>query len=292
MSQQRRTPPLDQLRKALPQLPDRLRAAARFVVEHEYDAATRSMRDLASEAGLQPTSFTRLAQALGHSGWEEFRVQLVDASRPEPSGPFTRRRAALKPGSSPEEAVVVEALGTDASGLGRIDAAAVARAAALLHGAPRIWIAGFRSCRSLALLLHYQLRLFRPDDVLLVGGTDTEECDFGSFRESDVVVLFGFQPYSQAGVQTRIAAVNAKARLIAVADEPHAAICEGADEVLLFESATTPAFFPSLTGAVAVTQGLAAALYLLGGEQATAQLRQAETRLAAMARYVPDKESP
>lgn len=290
MSDTRHLPALDHLRRALPSLPNRLRAAGRFVSEHAYDATTRSMRDLAGEAGLPPAAFTRLAQALGHSGWEEFRTKLVDGQRPETKGPFSGRSARLKPGGSPEETVVAEAISADMSGLGRIDAAAVARAAAVLHHAPRIWIAGFRSCRSPALLLHYQLRLFRPDDVLLVGGSEMEDCDFGTFRESDAVVLFGFAPYSRAGVQTRVAAGIARSHLVAIADALDAPICKDADEVLLFEASTTPSFFPSLTGAIAVAQALAAAVYLLGGEDATARLRQAEERLSALARYVPEKD--
>src|SRR5205807_7036918 len=64
------TPPLERLRVALPDLPGRLQEAGRFIARHDFDATTRSMRDLAAAAGLQPASFTRLAQALGHSGWE------------------------------------------------------------------------------------------------------------------------------------------------------------------------------------------------------------------------------
>src|SRR5205085_5243291 len=64
-------PPLERLRLALPGLPGRLREAGRFIARNDFDATTRSMRDLAATAGLQPASFTRLAQALGHTGWDD-----------------------------------------------------------------------------------------------------------------------------------------------------------------------------------------------------------------------------
>ena len=45
----------------------------------------------------------------------------------------------------------------------RISAHAIADAARALHDAKRIWITGYRSCRSVAELLNYELRLFRPE---------------------------------------------------------------------------------------------------------------------------------
>src|SRR5690242_14865465 len=57
--------PLDELCSALPSLPTRLRQVGRFVAANDYDATTRSMRELASVAGADPASFTRLAKAIG-----------------------------------------------------------------------------------------------------------------------------------------------------------------------------------------------------------------------------------
>src|SRR5258708_33582099 len=83
--------PIEQLRRSLPDLPERLREAGYFIADHEFDATTRSMRDLAATAGLQPATFTRLAQAIGHTGWDQFRNELIEARRPELPGPFSDR---------------------------------------------------------------------------------------------------------------------------------------------------------------------------------------------------------
>jgi DNA-binding MurR/RpiR family transcriptional regulator len=60
-----RASPLSELRSALPSLPTRLQEVGRFVAANDDDATTRSMRDLAAEAGADPAAFTRLAKALG-----------------------------------------------------------------------------------------------------------------------------------------------------------------------------------------------------------------------------------
>src|ERR1700733_15594579 len=83
--------PLAELCSALPSLPMRLREVGRFVAANDYDATTRSMRDLAAAAGADPASFTRLAKALGYPGWDALRAALTEARRPAKSSPFSGR---------------------------------------------------------------------------------------------------------------------------------------------------------------------------------------------------------
>jgi DNA-binding MurR/RpiR family transcriptional regulator len=183
-------------------------------------------------------------------------------------------------------------IAADAQALSRLSAGPVAAAAKALHAAERIWIAGFRSCRAVAELLHYQLRLFRPDAVRLVGGAGPEDLDFGGFRAGDAVVAIGFAPYSRASVLAVRAAREARCTLVAFTDTPAAPMAEGAHHLLLFDAATVPGFFPSLTGAIASAQALAAAVFALGGAGAQARLRDTEARLAATAQYVSEDETP
>jgi DNA-binding MurR/RpiR family transcriptional regulator len=140
-------------------------------------------------------------------------------------------------------------------------------------------------------LLHYQLRLFRPDTVRLVGVASPEDLDFGAFRAGDAVVIIGFAPYSRSSVLAAHAAREAECTLIALADTPTAPMAEGADHLLLFDAATAPGFFPSLTGAIASAQALAAATFALGGEAAQSRLRETEARLTALSQYVPDENA-
>jgi DNA-binding MurR/RpiR family transcriptional regulator len=281
--------PLNELCSALPSLPLRLQEVGRFVAANDYDATTRSMRELAGIAGADPAAFTRLAKALGYSGWDALRAALTEARRPAPSSPFSGRARGRRHGPHADIVLVADKLEAEAAGLSRISAGDIADAAKALHAARRVWIAGFRSCRSVAELLNYQLRLFRPEDVQLVGGSGPEDLDLGAFRAADAVVVIGFAPYSQASVLSARAAHRAGATLIAITDTITAPMAEGAEHLLTFEAAASPGFFPSLTGAIAVAQSLAAVAFNLGGAAAKRRLQETEARLAATAQYVTEK---
>lgn len=284
-----RPSPLSELCSALPSLPSRLQQVGRFVAANDYDATTRSMRDLAAVAGADPAAFTRLAKAIGYSGWDELRAALTEARRPEQSSPFSGRAKGRRHGPNPEMSLISDKLEAEAAGLARISPSAIAGAAKALHGAKRIWISGFRSCRSVAELLNYQLRLFRPDTVQLVGGSGPEDLDLGAFRAGDAVVVIGFAPYSTASVLSARVAHRTSATLIAIADRVAAPMAEGADHLLQFEAAASPGFFPSLTGAIAIAQSLAAATFMLGGAGAKRRLEETEARLADTSQYVAEK---
>jgi DNA-binding MurR/RpiR family transcriptional regulator len=289
MSQTARPSPLNDLCSALPSLPQRLQQVGRFVAANDYDATTRSMRDLAAEAGADPAAFTRLAKAIGYSGWDELRAALTEARRPSQTSPFSGRARGRRHGPNADVMLVTDKLEAEAAGLPRIGARSIADAARALHGAKRIWIAGYRSCRSVAELLNYELRLFRPDQVQIVGASGPDDLDLGAFRPGEAVIVIGFMPYTHASVRVAQAAYHAGATLIAITDAVTAPMAEGADHTLLFEAAASPGFFPSLTGAIAIAQSLAAVTFSLGGAAAKKRLQDTEARLAAAATYVPEK---
>jgi DNA-binding MurR/RpiR family transcriptional regulator len=281
--------PIDALRRALPALPPRLQQAGRFLAAHDFDAVTRSMRDLAAAAGTHPATFTRLAQALGFNGWDALRDALVEHRRQADDAPFSGRVGPAR--AEPAAQLAAGMLAADAAALGQLDPQPVAEAARALHAAPRIWVAGFRSCRGVAQLLAYQLRLFRPDGVRLIGGEGPEDLDIGALRAGDAVVLISFAPYSRSIVMAARTARQGGCTTIAIADGQAAPIAEGAHHLLSFEAAAGPGFFPSLTGALATAQALAAATFALGGEAAMVRLRETEARLAALSEFVPGPES-
>src|SRR3979490_1157390 len=146
--------PLSELCSALPSLPMRLREVGLFVAANDYDPPTRSMRDLAAAAGADPASFARLAKALGYSGGDGLRAALTEARRPAQPSPFSGRTKGRRQGPNSNVSLVADKLEAEAAGLARISSGAVAGAATAQDAAERIWMAVFRSCRSVAELLN------------------------------------------------------------------------------------------------------------------------------------------
>src|SRR3954449_275366 len=107
---QPKSSPLSELCSALPSLPLRLREVGRFVAANDYDATTRSMRELATVAGADPAAFTRLAKALGYSGWDQLRAALTEARRPSQTAPFSGRARSRRHGPNADVALVTEKL--------------------------------------------------------------------------------------------------------------------------------------------------------------------------------------
>src|SRR5258708_35852490 len=70
---QLKSSPLNELCSALPSLPMRLQEVGRFVAANDYDATTRSMRELAAVAGGGPPSLTPLPPPFGLSSGDPLR---------------------------------------------------------------------------------------------------------------------------------------------------------------------------------------------------------------------------
>src|SRR3979411_2647158 len=119
--------PLNERVSALPSLPMRLQEVGQFVAANDYDATTRSMRDLAAAAGADPASFTRLAKALGYSGWAGRPAACAEARRPAQSSPFSGRAKRRRQGPNSDVSLVADKLEAEAAGLARISTDSVAR---------------------------------------------------------------------------------------------------------------------------------------------------------------------
>lgn len=273
---------------AADRLPPQLAMAARYVAAYPFDAASLPMRALARTTAQAPTTYTRLARSLGFAGWEELRAGLIAEAREDlaaaRAAPFSSRP---RPPSD-DEGVVARMLAFDQQSLGDLAAVPLEAAAAVIEAAPRLLVAGFRSCQAPAMHFHYLYRLFRPE-VALIGGGGALDLDLGGLRDGDAVLLFGFAPYSRDGLLTARSALAAGARLVAVVDRADAPLARGADAVLTFD-AGTPSFFPSLTACTALLQALAETLYQRAGDNGRRRLRESEARIAAHTAYVSEGE--
>jgi DNA-binding MurR/RpiR family transcriptional regulator len=279
---------LERLALAAREQPPKQARVAQYVVDHVFEATTSPMRSLARNAKEIPATFTRMAQTLGFSGWEELRAELTAVSRADVSaatqGPYSSRKLPSTSG----QGLVPAMLRADTDEIGTLDTRQFAHAASLLEGASGVVVAGFRSCRAPAALFHYLYRLFRPDVSLIGGSGGLLDLELGNLHKSNVVVLFGFDPYSRDSLLTARAAATARCGLLAIVDSPQAPIASDASVILPFGT-QSPGFFPSLTACVALVQALIALLYARSGDVGRRRLRETEKRIAAHTAYLDPK---
>ncbi len=283
-----RPSPLNELCSALPSLPSRLQEVGRFVAANDYDATTRSMRELATVAGADPAAFTRLGQ-----GDRLFRLgrtaRRADGSAAAGAGRAVFRARKGTPRAEPGNLAGVGQAGSR----GRGPCAHLARRDRLgRQGAARR--APHLDCR-LSLLPQRGRTAQLPASP--VSARHRAACRRLRPRRSRsrripprrcrggdrLCALF----HRERALRTR------RARLARNAD------CDcrqgvGADggrrrSFAVFEAAASPGFFPSLTGAIAIAQSLAAATFMLGGASAKRRLEETEARLADTSQYVTEK---
>ena len=58
---------IDSLLDSYDQLPGQLQICARYIVDHPHEVGLQSMRTLATDAGVHPNSFVRLAKQLARN---------------------------------------------------------------------------------------------------------------------------------------------------------------------------------------------------------------------------------
>lgn len=282
------SPALQALTTAAKRLPDQLATAAMYVVEHPFNAATQSMRRLAAQSGQTPSTFTRMARAVGYSGWEELRTILAEEARSgfldSVDGPYSTAANRFESRTD----LVGQMLASDVKALETLDGSHLDAAAELLEAAADVVIIGFRSNFAAAHLFHYLYRLFRPDVTLIDVRGGALDLELARIRKSSAAVLFSFEPYSKDSVLVAREIARSNCQLLAIVDSNKCEIAKYASKTLLFDCPST-SYFPSLTACFSLAQVFAAVLYERAGSSGRAQLKQTEARMAEYSTYVPSK---
>ncbi len=268
-----------------PDLSPQFQAGARYLIDHPTQVSTLSARKLAALAGGQPATLVRLAQHLGYAGWDALKT--VFTQELHPPGAYAARALSLVHRPESDQAAwqaTIQQQVLDLQALEPANQAAMTRAVALLAGAGRIVIAGFRSCYPAAFSLRYLCSLFRPDVHLLHNTGGTLSLDTHHLRPEDTAVLIGYAPYSRELVELAEALRPQGCRVLALCDSQLAPMALHADCVLTF-STQGHSFFPTTVALQALVEMLARQLLVHHGESALAELSRTEARLHASGAY-------
>ncbi|MDD9876148.1 MAG: MurR/RpiR family transcriptional regulator [Magnetovibrio sp.] len=270
---------IQRLTDEYPGLSPQLKQAARYVLDQPAEVAINSMRRVATNADVAPSTMLRLAKALDYPTYEAFRKPFREAMRGRSTEGFGDRARWLQEMAESDDAG--QLLGRmAAANLGNLEAvfqendpAEFQRAAEVIRGARRVYAVGVGGGSYLAGYFYYLARMALPRIRLPAGQAGSLIDDLVELEPEDVVVSNALAPYMTVSVRSAEFIRERGASVVAICDSRAAPTAKGAAAILLTPT-ESPQFFPSYTGVTAVMETLMA--FIVSGGDATTVEKIAE----------------
>ena len=211
-----------------PMLPKRLLQVADFAVDHPQEIAFARVSDLATQAGVQPSTFVRFAQTLGYAGFSD--LQAVFRAHARQRWPDYRERletlAEAATANAPADPLrrlhgFVHASRVSLDHLEQtIEAEALEQAVDILANAHGLFLAGTRRVYPVVVYLLYALRKLglRADILDNAGGNAARQAEL--LGPTDVVLAVSFTPYAAETLDLATIAARRGAPVVAITDSP------------------------------------------------------------------------
>lgn len=273
------TPPQNQeaivslLLENFEQLPTQLQLAARYLIDRPHEVGVQTMRSLATDAGVHPNSFVRLARYLGFQGYEDMRERFRD---------FVRGGI----GSSPDRAKWLQTMAKEGGSAAILSTMAAAclgntermfaqqsiddldKAVEMMTTARRVFVLGLGLAYPLAYNFWYVSRMAFDHFVLTPRHGSLPSDDLIRAGKNDCLVAMTFQPYRRETIAALRLAKQHGAQTIGITDSVSSTLCREAD-LGLISPTHTPQFFQSNSAVTALVELLSALLAVKGGKKST-----------------------
>lgn len=281
------------LQADLSSLSPRIRAAARYLLDHPNEIAVSSMRQIAAAAGVPPNTLVRLAQALGFEGFEDFRRPFREALRRGGDTIADRARSLQhlsRAGSQGElfGELAETALSNVETLFATTSALDLKRAARMIIEARTAYVLGMGSCYASMHGFYYVGRMAIPNLVFTPQQASLPRDDLIRIGPQDVLFAATYRPYRR---DTVMAARHAKARgaqLVSLTDSRASPIAAEAD-LLLLAPTSTPQFFPSMLAMIAMLESLLAFIVSEADTEAIARIEEVHRSRTAAGIYWSDE---
>lgn len=236
-----------------------LRNAADYVIRHPDSVAMLSLRRIARESKLPPTTFSRLAKSLDFDSYEALRDLCRDDIRQRAQS-FADKAETLQThaingtGSLLKRHAAVSIANIEKA-VETIDGVQLAALADLLTSSRTVFAYGSLSSRSLIEHVIYSARLALPNWRVAEadgGSVATAVQDIGP---DDAVLILSQYPYARSSVTLAKGARRRGATLVAITDNATAPIAELTDKALVVPTGS-PHFFASEVATVLLLETL------------------------------------
>ena len=255
------------------QLSAALKLAADFIITNGFEVATRSLRSIAAESELSPSSFSRLARAIGYEDYEQLREHVRDELASNANQFATKAKQLHQDADMPllprqVHACVsnIESLLTDTN-QNELDAAVE-----LLATANKVTIIGALSSAGFADYFSYLTSWF--DGRWSVAGRNglTLAHSISRLDENDVIIVISKAPYAKRTVLATNMAAERGASIILLTDSHTFPAIKHAKHVFI-QKIESPQFFSSYAATLVLIETLTGILLARAGKPAIADIQ-------------------
>ena len=278
-----------QITDMFPRLSPQLQRAAHHVLLCPDDVALKSMRKVAADAEVHPSTMVRLARAFDFESYTEFRDPFQQRLRLRPTSYLDRARDLQERGAGGEASILLhDVLTTHGANLRECfeinEPDAFIACVEALSKARRIFVVGVRGYYPVAFFFHYVYRMFRRNSILIDGRGATLIDDLRIIDSDDVILAISVHPYSYESVKAVEYAKKQGATTVVVTDSLVSPLVESGDNVLIVNN-ESPSFFHSVAPAMAVVESLIVLLVARGGDETLRAIEESERHLDEIKAY-------
>lgn len=250
------------------QLSDALKLAADFIVHNGFEVATRSLRSIATESQLSPSSFSRLARAIGYKDYEQLRERAREELASSSNQLATKAQQLHEDVDIPLLPRQVNAcIANIQSLLLDTDEDKLEAAVDSLAAADKVTIIGSLSSAGFADYFSYLTSWF--DGRWVVAGRNgiTLASSLSRVQKNDVVIVISKAPYAKRTVLATRMAAERNATIVLLTDS-HAFPAIKLAKHVFIQKTDSPHFFSSYAATLVLIETLTGMLLSRAGKQA------------------------
>lgn len=282
---------LKRINESYQNMSPQVQLAARYVIDNAEDVALVSMRQLAKEANVHPTTMVRLGQFLGFEGFNDMRDLFQHRLRLSPEDYVGRARGLQRQAGHAFE-LIEEIEETSKKNIHRtlhgIGADILDETAEFLLDAKRIYVMGMRISFPVAFAFYYAYSMFRSNAHLIDGKAGIAADTLRDIGAGDVLFAISNTPFSRETVQAAQYARKKGATIVAISDTEISPIVSPGDRNLMIRN-VSPTFFPSASASIALVESLIAIMISKGGEELVETVAQSKEQLDQFDAYWEDQ---
>lgn len=259
-------------------------AALTSMVESPHRAAVQTISQIAREAGVDPSTLTRLGKRLGFSGFTELQ-EIFRKHVAEQGSYYSARTKNLIDRQRSDGRGGIQELANDE--IGRVLETAtelngedVKRAADIVCRAGTVYVLGLRATHSIAYFLGTFIGFLRPRVLILGGGGAGIAEELAQITEEDALIAITFRPYTQLTVDACNAMTKRNVPIVSLTDLASPIAGDGPRRVTL--RAWGPFYFNSALSNLFIAQILLSGIAQRLGGKTTSHMENLEELLREM----------